>query len=174
MPTIGAYGARPTALSGPIVGTNGETWRGVDNALKRAARGLPSGWSLASLLEDRRGYRNVRALPKLTIASIVRLARKHQSKCGAWPTTRSGQSPVVRTHGRSSMMHCGGDIAGCPGEIRCFGWGSVSHRFWLQSVEPSQTPQEKCLSADIFGSYECFEMVRLTELSVCIPCAVQK
>jgi hypothetical protein len=40
-------GKWPTKAGGAIVGTIGETWLGVDNALRVGLRGLPGGSSLA-------------------------------------------------------------------------------------------------------------------------------
>ncbi|MGH2603208.1 MAG: hypothetical protein ACRDJ9_27970 [Dehalococcoidia bacterium] len=46
------HGRRPTASSGPIPGTHGETWSAIDMALHQGHRGLPGGSSLAKLLND--------------------------------------------------------------------------------------------------------------------------
>jgi hypothetical protein len=45
-----AVGNWPTARSGPICGVPGETWHGVNRALRLGRRGLPGGDSLALLL----------------------------------------------------------------------------------------------------------------------------
>jgi hypothetical protein len=47
----------PTAESGPIYGANGETWTGIDIALKNGARGLRGHSSLFKLLAAKRGMR---------------------------------------------------------------------------------------------------------------------
>jgi len=39
-------GAWPTTRSGPVAGAPGETWRAIDNALRRGHRGLPGDSSL--------------------------------------------------------------------------------------------------------------------------------
>ncbi len=80
----------PTSLSGAIAGTNGETWRGIDNCLKRGARGLPGNGSLATLLSKHRNCRNVRDLPRLSVKQILRWARAHVARHGRWPTNLSG------------------------------------------------------------------------------------
>ena len=46
----GRTGGWPSALSGPIPEAPGESWRAVDDALRRGYRGLPGGDSLARLL----------------------------------------------------------------------------------------------------------------------------
>jgi hypothetical protein len=45
-----ATGTWPTARSGPIPGAVGETWHGINRALRAGRRGLPGGSSLAWLL----------------------------------------------------------------------------------------------------------------------------
>jgi hypothetical protein len=47
------HGAWPRYNSGPIDGTDGETWYKVDCALRTGLRGLPAGLKLAELLESR-------------------------------------------------------------------------------------------------------------------------
>lgn len=84
-------GRWPTPQSGPIAGTNGETWRSVDNALVRGARGLPSGTSLPRLLAKHRRYRNVANLPRLSIKQILRWAKRYSAQHGRWPTIKSGR-----------------------------------------------------------------------------------
>jgi hypothetical protein len=51
-------GEWPGTASGPIAGAAGETWDGIDLALRRGNRGLPGGSSLALLLaqHDRCGH----------------------------------------------------------------------------------------------------------------------
>src|SRR5262249_51619781 len=46
-------GELPKRESGPIAGTNGETWNAVDSALKTGRRGLSGGSSLAQLIKER-------------------------------------------------------------------------------------------------------------------------
>lgn len=86
-------GRWPTALAGVIAGTNGETWRGVQNSLVRGARGLPGGTTLADLLAKDRGYRNVANLPPLSVRQIRQWARAYFAEHGRWPTHSSGPVP---------------------------------------------------------------------------------
>jgi hypothetical protein len=50
------FGAWPSKDTGPI-GTTGETWLGVDTALRAGLRGLPGGSSLSQLLRERGKFR---------------------------------------------------------------------------------------------------------------------
>jgi hypothetical protein len=87
-------GSWPNAFSGPIpeapLGTN---WRQVDNALRYGHRGLPDGCSLAQLLAEHRGHRNIMALPGLTVARVLRWADAWHRRTGAWPIAASGPIP---------------------------------------------------------------------------------
>lgn len=51
-------GRWPHRDSGPVIGARGETWCGVDQALKKGHRGLPGGSSVGKLLASARGVRN--------------------------------------------------------------------------------------------------------------------
>ena len=86
----GCNGRWPTAKSGTIPNTNGETWLAVENALRHGRRSLPGDSSLASLLENKRGVRNRQARSSLSTALILQLADDHQRLTGSWPTTETG------------------------------------------------------------------------------------
>jgi hypothetical protein len=75
-------GARPQE----IPGSGGETWYRLIVAMRNGTRGFPPGGSLAQLLADRRGVRNVQALPPLTVNQILRWADAFHAKTGEWPT----------------------------------------------------------------------------------------
>ncbi len=83
-------GSWPTHDSGPIKGLPGETWQIVDNALVKGLRGLKGGSSIARLLAQRRGHRNPRDLPRLTISQILQWADAHHRRTGKWPGQASG------------------------------------------------------------------------------------
>lgn len=83
----------PIHSAGGIAGTNDETWRAVDKALRVGRRGLPGGSSLAQLLEARRGVRNVQAAPTLTPAQVLAWADAYHARTGSWPTRESGPIP---------------------------------------------------------------------------------
>jgi hypothetical protein len=80
----------PNSKSGPIEGSGGETWRGVDEALRRGARGLHGNISLARLLAEKRGVRNRTSLPPLRLQQIIAWARAHYQRTGSWPHSESG------------------------------------------------------------------------------------
>jgi phage-related protein len=83
-------GKWPTRHSGPIHTAEGETWNGVDTALKRGGRGLTGGSSLAQLLSEHCGVRNIQKLSPLTIKQILNWADVHQKQTGKWPNQKSG------------------------------------------------------------------------------------
>src|SRR5436305_905643 len=83
-------GRWPGKDSGPIVGASGETWTGVDQALRVGARRLRGGSSLAQLLEAKRGVRNIQHLPPFTVRQILAWADAHHRRTGVWPGRGSG------------------------------------------------------------------------------------
>ncbi len=80
----------PSKLSGPVRDAPGETWSGIDDALKRGGRGLPGGSSLPKLLAARRGRRHVRYQPPVTGAQILTWVDDHYKRHGVWPSAHSG------------------------------------------------------------------------------------
>ncbi len=83
-------GSWPKRDGGPIADAPGETWTGVDVALKKGRRGLPGGSSLPQLLAEHRGVRNIQALPPFRIKEILVWAQAHRERTGQWPTAHSG------------------------------------------------------------------------------------
>src|SRR5437764_1286171 len=83
-------GSWPTSESGPVAGSLDQTWRAVDNALRYGLRGLPGGSSLARLLADQRGVRNLGRLPPLTHKQILAWVDAHRQRTGNWPTAECG------------------------------------------------------------------------------------
>lgn len=80
----------PNQKSGRVVGFPDETWLAVDHALRRGMRGLVGGSSLAQLLAEHRGIRNLGNLPVLTIEQILSWADAHYQQTGHWPKVKSG------------------------------------------------------------------------------------
>lgn len=79
----------PHRQSGPILESQGESWKGIVRALYHGARGLPQ-TSLVSLLAKHRGQRyRQRGLP-LTIERIVLWAMAHHELTGELPARDSG------------------------------------------------------------------------------------
>ena len=86
-------GKWPTSKSGPVVGVPGENWEAVARALANGRRGLSDGSSLGDLLEKKRGMRNVRNLPALRVAQILKWADAYHTRRGRWPSSKSGPIP---------------------------------------------------------------------------------
>jgi hypothetical protein len=86
-------GQWPHLDSGPIAEAPGETWNGVDKALRRGLRGLSPGSSLAKLLAKERGVHNSLDPPPLSRKLILRWADRYFRRTGRWPTQRSGSIP---------------------------------------------------------------------------------
>jgi len=86
-------GRWPKATSGPIHDVLGESWSKIDAALRYGLRGLGplGGSSLAKLLGQERGVRNVQARPPLSEQRIVAWADAHRCRTGKWPTINSGE-----------------------------------------------------------------------------------
>jgi hypothetical protein len=90
-------GEWPTIASGPIPEAPGETWCGVDTALRDGIRGLRGGSSLARLLAKYRGRKHCHEQPPLSYKKIVRWADGHKEKKGQLPNVNSG--PVLDVPG---------------------------------------------------------------------------
>jgi len=90
-------GEWPNQKSGPVHAAKGETWTGVDSALWKGIRGLPGGNTLAQLLSEYRGVRNIHGLPTLTVKQILEWADDYYKRTGKWPTENSG--PVQGANG---------------------------------------------------------------------------
>ena len=85
-----ATGDWPNLKSGQVTGTD-ETWAGIDAALSRGNRGLPGESTLAKLLAEHRGVRNIHDLPPLSIQQILVWADEHRAVTGDWPRQASGR-----------------------------------------------------------------------------------
>ncbi|HEX4613032.1 MAG TPA: hypothetical protein VH092_32885, partial [Urbifossiella sp.] len=96
-------GQWPDQLSGRVTGAVGETWAAVNAALDVGGRGLPGDDSLARLLDDHRGVRNVADLPPLSEAEVLAWADAHHARTGHWPNRRDGQIPGTRGESWSGM-----------------------------------------------------------------------
>lgn len=85
-----ATGLWPSENSGGIVGTNGETWLKVSEAMRMGRRGFAPGGSIAKLLESSGRKRNRSNLPIMTRAQILLWADEHFQRTGKWPNSKSG------------------------------------------------------------------------------------
>jgi hypothetical protein len=90
-------GKWPKLKSGSIVDSDGETWYSINSALQQGLRGLPGASSLAQLLDEHRGVRNMKGQLRLTIDTILEWADDHFRRTGKWPTLESG--PVIMASG---------------------------------------------------------------------------
>lgn len=97
------HGRWPLKTEGPVDEAPDTTWCGIDQALRKGGRGLPtrSGWSLAQLLAEQRGVRNRKRLPKLKIMQILKWADAFYRRTGAWPNLWSG--PIEEAPGETWM-----------------------------------------------------------------------
>jgi hypothetical protein len=84
-------GSWPTRDSGNVLGMLGETWAGIDQALRDGRRGLPGASTLAQFLAEKRKVRNIKRLPPLTEEKILSWADAHHQRTGTWPTLNSGR-----------------------------------------------------------------------------------
>jgi hypothetical protein len=83
-------GKWPHLDSGRVRDNLNEKWHNISTALRLGLRGLEGGSSLAKLLAKERGVRNVRDLPPLTEALILKWADSHYARNGTWPNENSG------------------------------------------------------------------------------------
>ena len=89
--------------TGAVLDAPGETWSGIDAALRVGLRHLTGGSSLAYFLEENFGVRNYQNPPLLNEETILTWARVYFEANGKWPN------------------HLSGPIEGVPGET----WSSV-------------------------------------------------
>jgi hypothetical protein len=88
-----ATGKWPTRRSGQVRGVAGEHWCMIDEYLRKGARGLPAGSSLARVLD---AHRRGRPRP-LTLEMIRTWAEAHRAVQGSWPAATAG--PVLDAPG---------------------------------------------------------------------------
>jgi hypothetical protein len=91
----------PTAKSGPVIDSPGDTWMAVQVALRMGRRGLPGGSSLSALLQQLGGARHQLRRPRLTKSEIIEWARAHLRHIGRFPTKTSG--PIIDSPGDTWM-----------------------------------------------------------------------
>ena len=117
-----AYHARtgqwPRSESGPVRDQLGENWRRIDTALRYGLRGLTGDSSLARLLAQRRGVRNLRELPPFTIRQILAWSDGYRGRTGHWPSSESGsvaEAPDETWRAVDQALRVG--IRGLPGGL---------------------------------------------------------
>ena len=85
-----ATGDWPNQFSGQVTGTS-ETWHAIQHALLAGRRGLPGGSSLAKLLAEHCGVRNVQDLKPMSVEQILDWVDSHKSSTNEWPSKNSGR-----------------------------------------------------------------------------------
>jgi hypothetical protein len=80
----------PNRSSGPILESPGDKWATISVDLNTGYRGLPPGPTLAQLLAEHRGVRNIRGLPRFEIPAILAWADAYHRRTGGWPHAGSG------------------------------------------------------------------------------------
>ena len=80
----------PSKGSGAIKKTNGETWSGINAALRSGSRGLKKGSSLAHLKKQFFGVISHLERRSLSIVEILDWACEHKKRTGVWPRRDSG------------------------------------------------------------------------------------
>jgi hypothetical protein len=96
----------PNHKSGMIDNSGGDTWLAIDMALRQGHRGLPGGSSVARLLDEKRGVRNVQNAPALTEELILEWADSHKKITGDWPRENSGAVSQVVGETWSNISVC--------------------------------------------------------------------
>src|SRR5206468_3801943 len=86
-------GQWPSARSGAVAQSPGDSWSAIEVALSHGCRGLPSRLSIIRLLSKHRGAYNQMNPPPLTITKILEWADAHYEQTGDWPSRDSG--PVL-------------------------------------------------------------------------------
>jgi hypothetical protein len=71
--------------------TPNETWRRIDQALRRGSRGLPGGSGLADLLKRHGGVVHNLARQPFSVDIVIKWADVHHQRTKSWPSVRSGQ-----------------------------------------------------------------------------------
>ncbi len=92
-------GESPNRSAGPVHGAPGENWNAIDACLSQGIRTLPGGSSLAQLLAEHRGTRNLQDLPPLTEDQILAWMDAYHERSGRWPRQNSG--PVQEAPGET-------------------------------------------------------------------------
>ena len=111
----------------------------------RGIRGLPGGSSLPRLLAARRGVRNRKSLPPLTVERILAWADAHRVRTGRWPRYQSGpipEAPGETWNAVDSALRAG--IRGLPGNSSLaqllVEWRGVRHAHHPPSFDRPRDP----------------------------------
>jgi hypothetical protein len=131
-------GRWPISRDGPVLGQPGETWEGINDALRKCGRGVTRPTTLHQLLARRRGALDSRRLcPELTRQQIIEWARLYHMRTGTWPRRDSGRiasapnlswSTVHNTLKRGGMHLPGGETLTTLLREEFLLWSSRGHR----------------------------------------------
>jgi hypothetical protein len=83
------HGRWPNSRKRENPGSEGKSWRAIDNALKCGLYGLPAGSSLSQFLKEHGKVKR----DKLTTSEILAWADAYLEKRGRWPNSREGEIP---------------------------------------------------------------------------------
>jgi hypothetical protein len=92
-------GQWPNEKSGAVRDAPGETWLAIDMSLRKGRRGLSGGSSLARLLENRFGVRNMANLCRLHLTQILSWADAFRKRTARWPNSES--DPIALPRGET-------------------------------------------------------------------------
>jgi len=109
-------GEWPNQNSGIVFDAPCESWKNLYAALYIGSRGLKGGNSLAQLLAEKRGVKNLKQLEKLTPGKVLQWADAHHQRTGHWPKRTSGpvvENPNENWRGIHHALYNGG--RGLPG-----------------------------------------------------------
>jgi hypothetical protein len=139
-------GKWPNRVAGPIPQAPAESWRKVNAALSNGSRGLPGGSSLAQLLAARRGVRNCKQPPELSISQILAWADAFHARTGDWPNLTSGPIPEApgETWGAVQLALKGG-ARGLPRTPR-LSQLLAEHRGWRRAMRRSRLAVHQVLA----------------------------
>jgi hypothetical protein len=90
------HGRWPSARTGAVEDAPAEDWKVLHYALHHGHRGLPAGYTLATLLAKYRGKRVRKNLPRFSEARILEWADAYHRRHGRWPSLYSGPIPEGR------------------------------------------------------------------------------
>jgi hypothetical protein len=141
----GAWPQRESEPRTALPGTNGDTWFAVDGALRTGRRGLPGGSSLAQLLAEHRGVRNVADLPRLSVRQALAWADAHRERAGRWPGLRDWRQEIPGTNGETwgnLMQAVALGLRGLPGGFTLFDLLTTRRGFRnINRLPPLTVPQ---------------------------------
>jgi hypothetical protein len=133
-------GKWPSFASGPVTGAPGERWASIHGILEKAGRGLPPGYTLATLLAKYRGVPYKKDLPRYAVRTILAWADAYHDRHGRWPSLRSG--PIPEAPGETWLKIEGGLSKGRRGLP---GGDSLSQLLMRHKRRPYRNTRDRCV-----------------------------